>query len=290
VDFVNLYKNGQGISRFRHAIKAVNNGAPSNQYEYKPSNYVIDSKVRAWNLVTPLIIPEAVKKFIDSYSTYGHNFISVDTLSSMNYSDFRKNGVNKSQSARIFQDALATLDTEIGNVMLENANMYAVPYGDYIYNAPFYSSGFDITDETVPFYSMVLHGLVSFSSPPINLTGNVEYSVLKCIELGASPAFVITGNETSILKTTEYSYLYSTSNDFWLDQVLGIYNEVRDVLEGLSDRLIVEHRKLSDKVYETVYENGTSIIVNYGSKDFYLHNDVIKAKYYLVIEGGRGND
>ena len=54
-------------------------------------------------------------------------------------------------------------------MLITGGNAYALPYADQIVNVPMESSHFNIVDETVPFYQMVIHGSIDYAGSPINL-------------------------------------------------------------------------------------------------------------------------
>ena len=75
------------------------------------------------------------------------------------------------------------------------------------------------------------------------------------------------GMDTLLREDTDYDYLYGTSFSLWKDDAVSKYKEYYPLLKEISDSLIVSHRELQDNVFETGYENGIRVIVNYNSQD-----------------------
>lgn len=75
--------------------------------------------------------------------------------------------------------------------MVSGGNAYLFPYARHIVQAPMSDSGFHITDESVPFYQIVLHGYVDYAGMPYNLAQEVELReyVLQCLEYGSNVYF-----------------------------------------------------------------------------------------------------
>ena len=88
------------------------------------------------------------------------------------------------------------------------------------------SSNYFITDENVPFYQMVVHGSIPYSSDPGNLSYDLRYHVLKWVEYGCMPYFELTFQKSINLKNTEYSRLFTSYYSQWNDVIADVYNEL----------------------------------------------------------------
>ena len=63
------------------------------------------------------------------------------------------------------------------------------------------------------------------------------------------------------------------------------YKELNNVLAPLQGQTLIGHRQLADRVFETTYEDGTKIIVNYNTEPVQVGDLIIDAKGYLVTGG-----
>lgn len=70
--------------------------------------------------------------------------------------------------------------------MGDNPNFYALPYLSDAVNIPTSTTEYDIVDETVNFYQMVLHGLIPYGGRAINRYGNPTQEYLRCIASGTT--------------------------------------------------------------------------------------------------------
>ena len=64
----------------------------------------------------------------------------------------------------ILEKNFAAADEKVGSILADQANAYALPYADHIINVPLSSSKFDIFDAEIPFYQIVMHGVVPYST------------------------------------------------------------------------------------------------------------------------------
>ena len=169
-------------------------------------------------------------------------------------------------------------------LMAEYGNAYLLPYVDTLLATPSKSSAYQIMDEYVPFLQMVLHGYIDYSLEAINLAADPNAQILKSLEFGALPHFILMAEDGSILKDTQYSRYYSASADDWMTRIPMIYQELKEVLGPLRTQPILSHTKLAPEVTETVFQNGTAIYVNQGEEIYRTSDLILAGKSYHVKE------
>jgi hypothetical protein len=180
---------------------------------------------------------------------------------------------------------LADLSSEkLGKVSMTGSNIYANKYADSLAMVPLDSTHYDIFDETIPLYQIAVHGLTQYSGNPFNLISDSQRMFLRQIEYGAIPLFILTKESSSNLVRTNWSDLYSSQYDYWKDEVINQY-QVMEKLSPLSSQFISDHTKLAEGVYQTTYEEGTRIIVNYSSVPYSDETIVIPPMEFVVLEG-----
>ena len=130
---------------------------------------------------------------------------------------------------------------------------------------------------------MVLHGYKEYAGPALNLAGDYQYTLLKSIENGASPYFVVASNNTAILKDYSYSILsqyYSIRYVIWRDSIIEAYSMLNSALKSVKYETIENHELLDydNKVAKVTYSNGEVFYLNYLTKE------------YTVTEGNNSYD
>ena len=285
-DFVNVYKAGNGFQKYSDAARDVFNDTAL-QYRYKVSTTAKDTEMQPWFLTSLNNMLNFFKSFIDSYSHLKIRNLSVGHMGDTVYSDFnKKEPMDREQAGKALEESLAFAKSEIGDIMVENANMYALKDASHVTGIPLTSSKLDIEDESIPFYQMVLHGLIPYSSTAENLCSDQTERFLKDIETGAYPYYTWTWGDTSALKETDYNYLYSTKYTLWIDSAVQQYKELNGIFSKLVDNRITGHHKIQDGVYETVFDNGTRILVNYNTEGVSVQGDYVEGKGYIVVAAG----
>ncbi len=243
-------------------------------------------------MLSPLAVPGVVDRFLEQYEGYEAYGLSVRDLGERLHSDFRDDRhVDRAQSERIAAAQLGKLADALpadGGLMVAGGNAYALSSASHVVEAPMSGSGFNIADESVPFYHIVLHGFVDYAGAPMNLTdgADVTEAKLRSLEYGANAYFkwIYEGND--VVKDTAYNDLYSVHYRTWLDRAVETYNELSDALGDVADERIVDHRRVRPDVYVTEYESGKRIYVNYSPVPVRVDGVAVDAKSYAT--GGEG--
>lgn len=231
----------------------------------------------------------------EDYSKLNVGAISVGTLGKYLSSDFNTdNPLTREDSKELVIQLLETIAANNEKVLVTAGNEYTLPYATDILEVPLDDSRLQYSYATVPFMSMVLHGYKEYSGTALNLAGDYNYHLLKTIESGASPYFIVAYNNTSELKQhTSFAVAkyYSVRYSIWLDDIVAAYNDVNEALSDVQSAVILKHDILSNdgKVAKVVYDNGITFYINYGEKAYTideLNVDVPVGGYVKVSADG----
>lgn len=220
-----------------------------------------------------ILSPTAMTKYYEKsgkkYTDLGVGAISVATLGSDLYSDHNDDyPLTREDSKETLTTLLSKMKEDNGEVLVSGGNAYALPYVDHILDIPLTSSENVFATEAVPFYGMILHGYKSFAGTAINLDGDYEKSVLKAIENGASPYFILSARSenTSELKSfVDFSKFYSIRYNIWKEDLVKTYNQLNDALGSVKYETITDHKYLDTRVVRVDYSNGEYFILNYNT-------------------------
>ena len=222
-----------------------------------------------------LIAPERMDLMYDKamkeYGKYEVGGISVVKLAAeLHANHYKKSLVNRMESMKYSTDLMARMVADHGKLLSMEANAYAFPYLDSVIQADLDSSRFMNQSEAVPFYGMVTHGFINIAGQAINMSGDYKYDVLKAVENGACPYFILSYQNSSRLKES-VSYglnsYYSVDYHTWLEDMLKTYRKLNEALKPVRAKLIVGHEFLEPNVVLITYEGGISFILNYYHDD-----------------------
>ena len=286
VEFIYVEEAGNGYTKSSLVAKSAGK-TPIQKFIYSLGSGTKNTDATTTFFVSTRLIDEILDKFSKNYSKLGLTNLSFESLGNTVYSDFRtKEYYDVNAQVEIISANIKELKDEGMSLLMNQPNEYAMVYADYLSNVASFSSQFLMTDYAVPFVQTVLHGWVSYSSPAISESGDIEEAFLKTIETGSSLMFIFTANETSQLRDSGYNFLYASDYNIWLETAAEMYKEVNTVLGDLQDVEIQNHRRVQKEVFETVYADGTSIIVNYSDNDVEVDGRLVKSMSYDVKKGG----
>jgi hypothetical protein len=169
-------------------------------------------------------------------------------------------------------------------LMLDSGNVYVLHAADSLINVALDSSASRLEQYPVPFMGMVLKGSLDFTGTPVNNSGDYRKALLKTLENGAGLYFEIMAADPFILSNTNYTNMYSVSSQTWLDEIIMQYQTMNQTMDRLAGQQIMEHRRLAADVFQTTYEDGTRIFVNYSDQPYPVESTVVEALDYVVLQ------
>lgn len=235
-------------------------------------------------LLHATLIPEMVDNLVGAARQYNAN-VSFEDIGMELSSDFYKKGVVTRQT--VMDDHVRMLSgiKDSGmKVMINMGNNYAIPYSDIVTNMDLSGSDYTILDEEVPVYQMAMHGYISYTGEPLNLTQNEEEELLRSAEYGAGLAFTLMDETAFTLQNTLYTQYFGAEYDSWHDEMVAIYTRYNEQLGHIFSQRMVGHDKLTADLTCTEYEDGTKVYVNYGFGAALTPDGTeVPARDYLVV-------
>jgi len=283
-----------GFSLYRDVARYVNR----KRVEKYPYSFVWFGERTQWGKLSYINRPAAMNSMIDGFTKSSANlglrniaFRSMGSKLSGDYNE--KRAVSREAAMKMRQEKLAELTKSGTGILLTTGFAYAVPWTSFITGMPLGDSAFGITDVSVPFYQIVLHGLVPYTGAAINLAEDYTKNLLKTIESGAGLYFSFMAEETAVLQETKFRQFYANEYGKWAADADVLYRQFTADFAGLYNQEIVDHRVLAPNVTLTEYEDGTRVIVN-ASGNAWINRDFegslgtmsIEADNYIVVRRG----
>ena len=110
--------------------------------------------------------------------------------------------------------------------------------------------------------------------------------MLRQIEYGMAPSFVVTGCESQELYNTAQESYFSTGFADWRAQIVESYQTVSEGLSSVWGRAIVSHRCLKNGLIRVEYDNGVCIFLNYTDASLTAEGVSVQPGSFKVIQGG----
>ena len=228
---------------------------------------------------------EFLKKSRD-YDLDGVRFERMGQYVGYNYGNRRYTLAD--QSLERYRGMLSDARAAFGAAETVGGNACLLGYADFFTEVPYEDFGYQATTVSVPFYQIALHGLVRYTGKPGNLSSDLEREVLRWVEMGYTPYFELTHDNTEELMYTEYQSLFSADYASWQERVAWAAKQFTEGdLAELSDRLILRHERISDTLVKVTYENGTAVYVNYAPEAVQTEGVTVPAMGWTAVKAGQ---
>ena len=175
-DFMLIQKAAGGSSSRRDIVFDRLDIAITNQFK---SVYLFNP-IRSSQKYRAEFLPSAIQSGVDG--------VAFMALGKMLYRDYnRRYPVTRSGAAAQWSAVVEETRSELGYTAVSGGNAYLLKNIDRITNISMEDSGYPITTEAVPFFQMVVHGLVLYSGDAGNLLYDYPKQTLQWVEYGCIP-------------------------------------------------------------------------------------------------------
>lgn len=223
-------------------------------------------------------------KTLASYHASGIDFEEIGQIALADYNEYHP--LTREGTVQKWIEILEKSREQNGKAAVHGGNLYVLAEADRLSDIPLNDTGFVYSDEAVPFFQMVVHGYIPYSGDiPINSHYNGRQQFLKWLEYGSMPYYELTHAKPEEFRYTWYSdELFSSTFEQWSPQLIQQYKEINESLGHTWPLQMTGHRILSQGVYETTYEDGTKVIVNYNSIPYSENTIFVQPLDYIVIK------
>ncbi len=257
-----------------NTIKQVN----KRRYEDKLHAEVYDT----FMYLTPDRSDYLLNKFVKSYTKSGATNLCLagvtNKLFTYTYSGSKYTRFDVAES---YAETVATI-AEKTKLIMEKPSEYLWKDTKAFLDMPLYTSSYIIEDDSVPFLSIVLKGVIPMYGDYVNFEANKQEFLLKMIEAGVYPSFYITSKASSELINTNSSDIYSSQYQVFKDTIIE-YDSILSQVAAKTEGATIKAHSINENGTRVVeYSNGVKIYVNY-SQDIQTVDGVsIDAMSYVV--------
>ncbi len=211
--------------------------------------------------------------------------IALTTMPNALYSYF-SNGSNHMRSSTMadYRSAMAAASVPLA---LENPLAGYFAEMDVYLDMPLGTTSYSFLSAEVPFLPMVISGYVPYYSTWLNFESNQQKALLKMVEYGAYPSWLMTGEDVQALINTNSSDIFTAKWNVLLEPALAIDATLSNLHAQLGDGAITNHEIIDSDVVRVTYESGTQLLINYRRGDYTAEGVTIPAQSWLVLKGGK---
>lgn len=243
-----------------------------------------DERESRWYLLNPVRVFESYSRTALEKTPDGLGF-NLEYIGNRTTYDYNRKHVTYSEKMiAAYQKAMRQMADSGRRAAVSGGNAFVLPYAERLYQLPDEDSGYFQNDCAVPFYQMVVHGSLPYTSLAANQSHDYTYQKLKWIETGSLPHFLLTQENPIVLKDTEYTMLFSSEYSRWGTVVLDMYKEFNDRLASVWHLKINRHEMVEDQVVRLTYESGAQTLINYRHEPVTVQGMTIPAMDYVVVQ------
>lgn len=279
------FYSGNGYYSFTSTCVRVS-GSYSRIVSYDRAYGIPDGFKKNMSLLSPSYFSEVYGDVAKSYSKAGLSGVSVNNMASSLYGDYGKKNISRSKAMELVTESFDALGSSLGNgIIADSANAYALPYVSRITDVPLTSSRFDLFNEDIPFYQIVMHGLIPYSTTAVNGDADSETLLLMAAATGSQLSYDMIYEETSTLKDTDFDIYYYANYANWAETAAAEYKLLQPVLRDVSESAITGYKTDNGgRLITTTYSNGTVVKVDLEEKTIEHNGSLIRLAE--IEEGG----
>jgi len=261
------FMNGNGYYSFTDTAVRIS-GSYSRIVSYDHAYGVPDGRKKNMSLLSPGSYKGLFSELSEGYDKAGLEGVSPGALTTALYGDYGKNGASRYEAMkRLVSGYEKICGTMENGIMADRANAYALPYVSHIKNVPVTSSRFDIFDEDIPFYQMVIHGLIPYTTEAVNGSPDTSDMLLYAAETGSCLRYDMIHEQPGMLEDTEFDIYYYADSSGWTDEAAEAYVLLKPVLSKVSGEFMTGRtsEKNGSRVF-VEYSDGSEITVDYNER------------------------
>ncbi len=254
-DFSYTYKDTlfDGFNRREQALRAIDDRfVQKQQYDAVLQKFTSTGML----VIAPSSFENIFSKLNKDAKKLKLEGLALGALGSDLSSDFDEDDpYNREDSKQHVLDTLEKVRKAGYDMMLDGGNAYAVSYAKHILNIPLVSSRRAQASEAIPFFALVYHGYLDYAGSPTNMAGDMRYEMLKILENGANPYFILVYRNFEKLKEDKsLSKYFSISYQNWKEDLIETYNALNKALSPVRSSTIVDHGFLTGMRVPTAEE------------------------------------
>lgn len=274
VDLLTFQKSGNGVRKTKDAARTVF-GKVVHRQEYILSNYVPKLGTDITAILSPNKLDRVATKYLEALKKQGLTSVNLGNLGDYCYANYHlKDEHNRSLFPQTVEAVLKKYTDAGIAVAVSGGNAFTLPYVSLVTDVPVCSSGYDMFDTDVPFYQIVLHGYVPYTTKPIAQTADPTVTYLAAVENGSELLYYGMHEDASELFDGDYTHFYGSTWTLWKEKALAQNQAYYPLQKKVADQPIVAHYEPVEDVYVTQYADGTVVAVNYNKTDVLLENAV----------------
>jgi hypothetical protein len=231
---------------------------------------------------TPQKTVENMEKLVKNFTKNGIDKVAVSNIGNTLYTYTMSDTMQTRAVTQYLYEQAIEETSESLDLMLESPIQTYWQYTNAIIDMPISDSDYIYTDQSVPFLSIALKGIMPMYGEYVNFEANEKEYFLKLVETGIYPSFYLTYENPSDLIYTNSSDVYTSQYSVYRSQILSYYEELKNINSLTAGSLIVNHEVTDSGITVVTYDNGVKIYINYSDSDAVADGVKVAALSYVI--------
>lgn len=232
----------------------------------------------SWYILSPAFFERVYGEVISSCQREGMNAISVAGGTSALYSDYTSNASRNTSRQQAVNNLIKGYEmiNQSGMTFVSGAaNDYALPYVDYLRDVPLYSSNFDVFDYDIPFYELVIHGYIPYTTKAKNASSSADELFVYSVVTGTPLHYEVMYQDPNDFTDCSYDELFYTNYKGWVNDMVAEYKLMKQYVLPLTDETI-EDFEINGVECKSTFSDGTVVEANLGTLQMWVNGTEVK--------------
>jgi hypothetical protein len=282
-DYVRVYSRAKGYSKRDVAIGASQQLSGMNDDKNIPSGQDQAGRRTDYNYYR-FLHPDATLRIADKDAQrlrrLGAGNLSLGTMGMILNSAYGKHSATREEAIAVYRELLKAND-DFGYA-LNAPGAYLWGCSDTLFDLPVSDSGYTIESEPVPFLQLVLSGSAELYGPDINDRLFDAGYLMKLLEYGMNPSWLLTGENPSLLSNTDSRWILTSRWGTWESRIREQVAFMKAGADATRGARLTDHRKIEEGVYESTFDNDMVLITNYSEAPYIMRDKTVESGCYAV--------
>ncbi len=278
VDLMEFERSGNGYSKTGASSIAITK-AYATQSAYELAFGTPHDLRTSWYILSPAYFEKVYNQVVSSYTKEGMTAISVADGTNKLYSDFTSNASRNTSRQQAVNNLTAGYEriNQSGMTFVSGAaNDYALPYVDYLRDVPLYSSNFDVYDYDIPFYQLVIHGYIPYTTKAKNASSSADELFVYSVATGTPLHYEVMYQDPNEFTDCSYDELFYSYYGGWLNDIAAEYKLMQKYVLPLTDETIEDFERIDRYNCKTTFSDGTVIEVDLQNLKIVINGTEVK--------------
>lgn len=233
----------------------------------------------SWYILSPYFFERVYGEVVTSCQKEGVKAISVADGTNKLYSDFTGNTTRSTSRQQAVNNLIKGYEmiNQSGMTFVAGAaNDYALPYVDYLKDVPLYSSNFDVYDYDIPFYEIVIHGYIPYTTKAKNASSSADEMFVYSVATGTPLHYEVMFEDPNEFTDCSYDELFYTYYKGWLQDISTEYKFMQQYVLPLTDETIENFEIVDVDAYRTTFSDGTVVEVDLSTLQICINGTEVK--------------